>query len=279
MFRRIAVLGTGLIGGSFALAVRRHFPDCRVVGWDRPEVLRQTLSLGVIHEAAAELGAVVREADLVYVALPVGVTLELLPEIAKHAGPQALVTDACSTKAAVCSAAEALFRSGARFLGGHPLAGKEAGGIETAEAELFRGARYALMAGENDADRRVQDFVALVREIGARPVTMDAASHDRAMALLSHAPQLVAVALASEVRAGRIPLELAGSGLRDTLRLAGSPYDIWGEICRTNAENIGAALDGVIAAVERIRGRLGSGALKDDFDAANQLYKALREWH
>src|ERR1700733_9454059 len=118
-FRRVAIVGTGLIGGSFALGLRKHFPESLLIGWDKPHVLRQALERDAIHEAEPDLSRVVGAADLVYVALPVGHTIELLPEIARHAPPHALVTDAGSTKRSVCAVAHDSFHApGARFLGG-----------------------------------------------------------------------------------------------------------------------------------------------------------------
>src|SRR5579863_10517663 len=145
-FRRVAILGTGMIGGSFALALRKHFPDSVVVGWDKGHVLRHALERGAICEGIADLGLAVAGTDLIFVALPVGHTIELLPEIARLAPPDALVTDACSTKRSVCAVAVQSFREGcAQFLGGHPMAGKEISGIEAADASLFHGSKYALI--------------------------------------------------------------------------------------------------------------------------------------
>ncbi len=280
-FRRLALLGTGLIGGSFGLAVRKHFPDARVIGWDREEVLRQAESRGAVHEGCADLGRAVAGADLIYVALPVGLTLELLPEIARRAESQTLVTDACSTKAALCKAAARHFRSGAQFLGGHPMAGKEGSGIGAADGELFRGAQYALIGEASDADPRVQAFAGVVEAIGARPVWLDAETHDWAVAIVSHLPQLVSLALAGVVREETdetgLPLTLAGRGLHDALRLAGSPYAVWRDITLTNTENIRRALDRVIQAIDHLRMRLASRELEYDFDAANEVYKMLRD--
>src|SRR6266849_3751650 len=198
-FSRVAVLGTGLIGGSFALALRRQFEGIRIAGWDKPEVLSRAVASGVIRESCADVTSAIRGADLVYIALPINVAFDLLPEIARSAEPAALVTDACSTKAAIGKAAASHFRTGARFLGGHPMTGRELAGVESAEAELFRNARYVLIANEGDPDPRVQNFAALVREIGAEPAWCDADTHDWAAGIVSHLPQLVAVALARVV--------------------------------------------------------------------------------
>jgi prephenate dehydrogenase len=280
-FSRVAVLGTGLIGGSFALAVRRRFASTQIVGWDRPEVLARAIQLGVIQESAADLTGAVRAADLIYVALPIGVTIDLLPAISCEAAPGALVTDACSTKTAVCKTAENSFRGAARFLGGHPMAGREAAGIENASAHFFLDARYAVVAKEDDTDPRVQKFARLLRELGAQPVSCDAETHDWAAGIVSHLPQLVSVALAhvvlDETDETGLPVSLAGSGLRDTLRLAGSPYEMWRDICLTNSDNIRHSLDRVIQALESVRSRLMSRELADEFQVANELYKILHQ--
>jgi prephenate dehydrogenase len=287
-FRRVAILGTGLIGGSFGLALRKHFPDSVVVGFDKAHVLRHALERGAIHEGFPDLSLAVAAADLVYVALPVGQTIEMLPEIARIAPHNALVTDAASTKRNVCAAAADCFNeSGALFLGGHPMAGKEISGIAAADANLFRGSKYALISsssrGNESAERepRIAEFVALIEKLGAEPVWLKAEAHDRAAAIVSHLPQLLAVALAGVVRNQTdetgLPVTLAGRGLRDALRLAGSPYSIWRDIILTNSDNLEHALDQMIQALEQIRSELRTRALEEEFTAAGELYKILRD--
>jgi prephenate dehydrogenase len=287
-FRRVAILGTGLIGGSFALALRKYFPDSAVVGWDKGHVLRHALERGAIHEGFSDPSLAIAGANLIYVALPVGHTIDLLPEVAKLASPEALVTDACSTKRSVClAAAESFSADGAYFLGGHPMAGKEISGIASADPELFRGSKYAFI-GESAAERagrprdpRVTRFLALVGKFGAEPVWLSAEAHDRAAATVSHLPQLLAVALASVVRGQTdetgLPVTLAGRGLRDALRLAGSPYSVWRDIILTNSDNLDRALGQLIQSLDQLRGDLRSRALEEEFAAAGELYKILRD--
>jgi prephenate dehydrogenase len=284
-FRRVAILGTGLIGGSFALALRKHAPDSVVIGWDKAHVLRHALERGAIQEGFGDLSLAVAGADLIYMALPVGHTIELLPGVARLASSLALVTDASSTKRSVCMAATASFSvNGACFLGGHPMAGKEISGIAAADAELFRGSKYALIrksGGENAGDPRVTEFVALIQKLGAEPVWLDAEAHDRAAAIVSHLPQLLAVALAGVVRDQTdetgLPVTLAGRGLRDALRLAGSPYSVWRDIILTNSDNLDRALGQLIQSLEQLRGDLRTRALEEEFAAAGELYKILRD--
>jgi len=286
-FRRAAIVGTGLIGGSFGLALRKYFPDTVVVGYDKPGVLIDAYDCGAIHEGIPGLAGALTGADLIYVALPVGHTIELLPEIARLAPPDALVTDASSTKRSVCAAAAQSFREGgAHFLGGHPMAGKEVSGIDAAEADLFRGSKYALIraaANEKAAkerESRVAEFVRLIEKLGAEPVWLEAEAHDRAAAVVSHLPQLLAVALAGVVRSRTdetgLPVTLAGRGLRDALRLAGSPYSVWRDIILTNSDNLERVLDQMIQALEQVKSDLRTRALDEEFSAAGELYKILR---
>jgi|SRR5579872_863983 len=287
-FRRVAILGTGLIGGSFALALRKYSPDSVVIGWDKTHVLRHAMERGAISEGFSELSLAVAGADLIYMALPVGHTIELLPEVARLAAPETLVTDASSTKRSVCLAADESFSAnGAYFLGGHPMAGKEVSGIAAADAELFRGSKYALIrqptgarAGEPHG-AQVAKFLALLAKLGAEPVWLDAEAHDRAAAIVSHLPQLLAVALAGVVRDQTdetgLPVTLAGRGLRDALRLAGSPYSVWRDIILTNSDNLDRALGQLILALDELRGDLRTRALEEEFAAAGELYKILRD--
>jgi prephenate dehydrogenase len=291
-FQRIAILGTGLIGGSFALAVRKHFPSAHIVGYDREPILAEALKRGAIQEAVIDLAAAVVDADLIYIALPISTTIETIPEIAQLAPSRALVTDACSTKRKICRAAAEHFKSGALFLGGHPMAGKETEGVASADGNLFSGAKYVLVSdtaisGANDAnytpeefasDPRVAEFLSLLKKIGARPTWLDAETHDWAVAIVSHLPQIAAIALANVIAAEEdddsgLPLTLAGSGARDSLRLAGSPYGMWRDIALTNLDNIARSLDRLAQTIEHLRNNLNSRELERAFTVANGLHK------
>jgi prephenate dehydrogenase len=255
-----------------------------VGGWDRADVARAAQATGAFDEVfSGELALALREADLVFLALPIGVTLDLLPEVVRGVPHHTLVTDACSTKARVVQAAEQLFakQPAPLFLAGHPMAGREVAGIAHADADLFRGAAYALI-GEATGyrDPRVSAFVKLLEKIGARPIWLGAQQHDYAVGMASHLPQLVAVALASflydRLDENGLPITLAGPGLRDSLRLAGSPYSTWRDIVLTNREVLSAALDLLARRMDDLRERLSSRELEADFDAANELYRLLR---
>jgi prephenate dehydrogenase len=303
LISRVTILGTGLIGGSFALALRKYTTEMHVSGWDRPDIAREAKTCGAFDECfSGELGPALHNADLIYLALPIAATIDLLPEVARHAPPHALVTDACSTKVRVAQAADELFpgEKGPLFLGGHPMAGRELPGIAHADADLFREHTYALIAKTSEVvvaghqtpasssadetataqDPRVSAFVKILEKIGARPVWLGAQQHDYAVGLASHLPQLAAVALAGflydRLDENGLPITLAGPGLRDSLRLAGSPYSTWRDIVLTNQEVLAAALDLFARRLDDLREKLASRELEADFDAANELYKLLR---
>jgi prephenate dehydrogenase len=284
LINRVTVLGTGLIGGSFALALRKYTKGMHISGWDRTEVISEAHARNAVDAPFyGELGPALQNADLIFLALPIGVTLDLLPEIARLVPPHALVTDACSTKERIVQAALDLFpgEGGPMFLGGHPMAGRELSGIAHAVPELFRDTTYALI-GESNAPRdpRVAAFLKILEKIGGRPLWLGAQQHDYAVGLASHLPQLASVALASflydRLDENGLPITLAGPGLRDSLRLAGSPYHTWRDIVLTNREVLSAALDLFARRLDDLRERLASRDLEADFDSANELYKLLR---
>jgi prephenate dehydrogenase len=284
-FRRVAILGTGLIGGSFGLALRKYFPAISIVGYGLPDSTAQAVARGAVHESAADVPTAVAGADLVYLALPIGAAVSAIPTIALHTEAHALVTDASSTKALICkTAAEHFFpvkKNGAWFLGGHPMAGKEKSGVEQADAELFRGAPYALVGSREEVEPRVKTFVEVLRAIGTEPVWCDAETHDWAVGITSHLPQLVAVALArviqDETDETGLPLSLAGTGLQDMLRLAGSPYEMWRDVFLTNTENSARALDRLGQALDYLRTRLTSKDLAGEFQTGNEIAKRVRK--
>jgi len=282
-FGRIAIVGTGLIGGSWGLALKSCGCAGRIIGCDRPEVLARALERGAIDEGEPHLASAVRSADLAILAAPVGVIMEHLPHIKAAASPQALVTDTGSTKRAVLERARQVFAGQPLFLGGHPLAGKEISGVEHASSTLFRESRYVLTPTEPEhlEDARVKAFKLLVEQVGAQPFVTDAKSHDHALAFLSHLPQLLATGLASlvanEDHRSAIPLELAAAGFRDMTRLAESSYGVWRDVCLTNADNLKGALDSLIRKLEDMMQQLDNDGLEHEFDEALHLRERWKQ--
>ncbi len=252
-------MGVGLIGGSIGLAVHRRFRRARVAGVDRPGVLRVARARGAVDEATTSLARGLAGADLVVLALPVDAILVILPRVARFLAPESIVTDVGSTKEAINGAARGL-GLGARFVGGHPMAGSERSGIAHADGGLFAGAPWVLCPakGAGTAARRV---ASLLRRLGARPTFLDPRAHDRAMARLSHLPQLVSVALANAVgaREARPFLHLSGPGLRQMSRLADSPPGLWDAILKTNRRAATRALDDFTREIRRLRASLRTG--------------------
>ena len=282
-FQRVAIVGVGLIGGSWGLALKRRGFVVRIVGCDRPEVLDRALEQGAIDEAQPDLAEAVRDAGLVILAAPVAAILEQLPQIRRAAAPRAVVTDTGSTKRAILAKARPIFGKEPLFLGAHPLAGKERSGIENATASLFEGARYVVtpLAPSDLDDERAAAWLVIVRTIGASPFVTDAETHDRALAFLSHLPQLVSTGLASliadEARCRSLPLELAATGFRDMTRLAESPYPVWRDICLTNGDNLLPAIEALIRKLEALKAQLGQDGLKQEFDEAHELRERWRK--
>lgn len=282
-FHRVAIVGLGLMGGSWGLALKQHGFPGRRVGCDRLEVLNRALAAGAVDEGSADLPTAVRDADLIILATPVGVILDLLPQLKGAVPPRALVTDVGSTKRLICQRAREVLGEEPLFLGGHPLAGKERSGLENADAALLENARYVLtpLSPDHLADERVQAFSSLLEALGARPFVMEASTHDRAVAFLSHLPQLVSSGMASMIAEQGaedfLPLELAASGFRDVTRLAESPYSLWRDICLTNIENIQSALEALIDKLETMKLHLSDRELERDFKQARKLRERLRE--
>jgi len=282
-FKRISIIGLGLIGGSWALALQKLGYPAHRVGLDEPAVLERAIASGALHQAATNIDEAIQDSDLIILATPVGRILEMLPQVKSAAPSHALITDVGSTKQRIVECAKELPAGGPLFLGSHPLAGKERSGFGYADADLFRHACYAIVPSSpaDMEDERVKAFVTLLQSIGAQPYVMDAAGHDVAVAYLSHMPQLLSTGLAGMVaeKAGQngLPLELAGSGFRDLTRLAESPYSMWRDICLTNIENIQSALDAMIQKLDTIKTHLSTRELENEFDQARKLREKLRE--
>lgn len=247
----VVFFGLGLVGGSVARATRRAWPKARLIGVDRAVILDVARDDGVIDEGVEPDAArdAVAAADLVVLSLPVLSIVEVMEQL-KEALQGAVVTDTGSTKRGVSEAAQRL--SLTRFVGGHPMAGKSVGGLAHADADLFVGATWFLCPEPATDPAAVQLVRQWVRELGARPVEIDAQEHDRAVALTSHVPHVLVNALAESVL-DMGALDAAGGSLRELLRIAGAPFDTWGDTLATNRAAIDEALLELIERLERLR--------------------------
>jgi prephenate dehydrogenase len=259
IFPKIGIVGLGLIGGSIALAARAIWPASLVIAVDNKDVLETAMRLHAI-DVAAEDPIVLAEADLVILAAPVRQNVALLEELDEHVRQPAVVTDTGSTKRGIVEAARKL-PPRFTFIGGHPLGGAAASGLEHARPDLFKGRPWLFTPTTESGGESLEKLLAFARALGALPRILDVAAHDRLLAFLSHLPQLTASALMQVVgdAVGDDGLALAGRGLVDTTRLASSPAEIWRDIAATNADEIGPALDTLIALLNDLRADLESG--------------------
>lgn len=279
----VAVVGVGLIGGSFALALRQAGFAGRILGVSSAATLETAVASHVI-DAGASLEDAVAAADLVYLAAPVLATIDLFPRLKPLLRPHTLVTDAGSTKAQVVAAAQAA-QMGAQFLGGHPMAGKESRGVTQAEASLFSGRPYVVTPQNPDdlANGLSAEFVDWLRRIGCRTMVMTPTEHDELVAWCSHLPQLVSIGLASTL-ADVLPkdrlqsLQLpVGPGLQSMTRLAESSFDLWADILETNKPAILEALERFESEITSLRAQLQDQSLVNTWTTASVTANRLRQ--
>src|SRR5215208_5212161 len=240
---RIAVLGVGLIGGSIGLAARER-ADAEVVGWGpRPQTLETALDKGAIDRIAATIEEAVGDADAVFACAPVELLPDLVADALKAAKSDCVVTDAGSTKRPL---AEAI--TDERFVGGHPVAGAETAGVANARADLFDGAAWYLTPRADTSGILFERLHRLIVSFGARPSAIDAETHDRMLAAVSHLPHVLANVLVSQAAAAVAegePLPRTGPSFRDVTRVAGANSDIWTGIYLSNRDAIARQIDDV----------------------------------
>ncbi|MBI4332278.1 MAG: prephenate dehydrogenase/arogenate dehydrogenase family protein [Chloroflexi bacterium] len=257
---KISIIGLGLIGGSLGLALKKYDPDAQVTGFSRrAETLSLALDRGAIDAAAASLKEAVDGANLVIIATPILAARAILKEVGPLLPASSIVTDTGSTKVAVTEWAADYLPRNVRFIGGHPMAGKEKSGIEFAVADLFHDCTYCLTPAPQ-TDEEALDYVkGLVSRIKARPLLIDAQKHDHLVAAISHLPFLLSAAL-MELCAGDPSWpemsQLASSGFRDMTRLASGDPVMYKDICVTNSVEISGYVDGFLKELERTRSLL-----------------------
>jgi len=243
---QVTIVGLGLMGGSLAGALKKR-GSCREV-WGvarREETIKEAMRRGFINVGTCDLAEGVEQADLIVLATPVRTILELIPQVGSLAPAGCLLMDLGSTKARIVEAMKALPLY-LQAIGGHPLCGKEASGIEAAEADLYEGATFVLTPLRRTSPEALALAQELVKAVGAQPLLMDAERHDRLVAAVSHLPYLLSVGLvaaAEEVAAeDELVWELAASGFRDTSRLAASDVTMMLDILLTNRQAVGETL-------------------------------------
>ncbi|HXE89852.1 MAG TPA: prephenate dehydrogenase [Terriglobales bacterium] len=289
--RQITVVGTGLIGGSLALALRQRRLVERVVGCDREEILAEACARNAIDDGFTDAVRAAEGSRIVVLAAPVGQILDLIDRLGPCLPPDTLLTDVGSTKAEIARRARIVFgeRAAQRFLPGHPMAGKELSGIEQADGELFRGAVWFLtpLAGQELTQPLVADYIHLLEGVGARTVALGAEQHDLLCAWTSHLSQMLSTALAATLADFREDFaadfgaevdlsQVGGRALRESTRLAASPYHIWRDIALTNTENIAQAIQRLEQHLAHIRENLRTPELREEFERARQFKNSHR---
>ena len=279
--RQVTIIGTGLIGGSLGLALKKYGFTGRIVGCDRSTVLAKAQSRGVIDVGIQDMPQACENSDVVVLATPVGAVIDLLERLGPVLPLETLITDVGSTKADVLARARDVFgdRAPTRFLAGHPMAGKENSGIEQADPDLFAGAIWLFtpQPGQDIRRGRLGEYVEWIERIGARVLEMDAGRHDRVCAWISHLPQMLSTALAATLEeefGNAADIEaIGGRALREMTRLARSPYSMWRDIALTNTANIQDALLRLEQRLAHLRENLRTRELETEFDTAHRFRK------
>lgn len=275
-FHNIAIVGVGLIGGSLGLAIKKRSPGTQILGVGRNQNrLEMALRLGAIDAFRIDFDLGLKDQDLVVLATPVEHILDTLPSLGKSLNSGAIVTDVGSTKRAICKKAWESLPPHAEFIGGHPVAGRETVGVENSDADLFLNAPYVICPRPEGESKNVEHLRLLAEAIGAQPMIMSAEEHDVAMSYVSHLPQILSTALANL----SVPehVAISGSGFRDMIRLAGSPYSIWESILSTNRENIDMALETFIERLRTMRSALKDKGLAEEFLSAANTFRMVHK--
>jgi len=283
-FKQVTIIGTGLIGGSLGLALRKRHLAARVVGCDRAPVIKRAKECGAIERGTSNISEAVRGSDLIVLATPVITIIDLIERLGPSLSARTLVTDVGSTKEEIVRrAAKSFGRAAAqRFLAGHPMAGKEHAGVEFADADLFDGAAWLFtpLPRQNPHAGLCGEFIHCVEKLGARVALLDPAEHDRVCAWISHLPQMISTALAATLVEEFGPeaplLEIGGRALRDLTRISGSPYSMWRDIAITNRGNIADALHKLEQRLAHIRENLDTRQLAAEFEQAHELRKSQK---
>ncbi len=285
--QQITIVGTGLIGGSLGLALKKGGFRGKIVGCDSKAVLARAKRRRAIDRGVADPIEASQGSDVVVLATPVGSIIELIERLAPRLSSNTLLTDVGSTKAEIVSRAGRAFGKDAarRFLAGHPMAGKENSGIAFADAGLFRGAVWFVtpLPGQESKTGVVAEYLRWVRKTGARIAALDASEHDQLCAWISHVPQMISTALAAtlvEEYGENAPLlESGGRALREMTRIAASPYSMWRDIAITNKKQIADALLKLEQKLAHIRENLDTRGLEEEFELAHGLKNSSAQRH
>lgn len=274
-FKNITIIGVGLIGSSFALALKSRGFKGKITGIGRNRKnLIKAKKLGIIDAYTTEYSKGVKNADLILLAIPVGSFMAIIRNIRRSIKKGAIVTDVGSVKDRIVKEIDPLMPEGVHFVGAHPIAGKECSGIKCASAELYRSARCVITPGPNTNEAALKKIIRLWKKVGSTTVLMSPAEHDMIFGTVSHLPHVIAYALVNSImNTGNNILSHGGRGLRDMTRIALSPPELWRDICASNKKNILKSLMKFSSSVSRLTRLIE----KSDWNSLEKEFRKAKE--
>lgn len=282
-FKKITIIGVGLIGGSLGLALKEKELNFKIVGVDKQEVIEKAIARGAIDEGTVNLKEGIKEADIIIIATPVKTILNLLPQISPFLKKGCLVTDTGSTKVKIIEIANQVLPQDVHFIGGHPMAGSEKCGIEIADPHLFQEKTYILTPTNKSNLIAIEKIFLIIRMIGAKRLILDPPEHDRIVGAVSHLPQIMAVSLINMISIltqeenNNNYFKAIGGGFKDMTRIALSPSKIWEDICDTNKETLLEMIQKFKQYLNLIEDKLINDPedLKEEFQKASKLRETI----
>ena len=282
-FNKISIIGVGLIGGSLGLALKEKNPNFKIVGIDKQEIIEKAITRGAIDKGTVNLEEGIKEADVIIIATPVKTILNILTQINPFLKKGCLITDTGSTKQQIVQKANKVLSKDTLFIGGHPMAGSEEYGIESADPHLFQDKTHILTPTKKSNLIVIEKISSLIKMISAKRLILDPLEHDRIVGAVSHLPQIMAVSLINMISElaqkenNNNYFKAVGEGFKDMTRIASSPYKIWEDICETNQENILKMIQEFRNYLEVMEDKLKNdpSSLKEEFQKARKFRESI----
>jgi prephenate dehydrogenase len=278
-FKRVAIIGVGLIGGSIGLRMKAMGYPGTIIGYDYQETLDEAVMRGAIDIGVGDISEAVLDSDLIILALPYDETQKLLPTIIKTAKQNAIVTDTCGTKAALVNLALKTEGARADFIGGHPLAGSNRQGIANADADLFVNGYYVLVPSKKSLPGHVESLKWWVRSLGAYPMVLEPALHDQVMASTTHVPLMIAIALtnwlAQASKEQPLLQKLAIGHFLTMTTITALPLEVWESVLKTNVKEVLPALKAFREVLEKCEKDLKAGRLDEIWQTGHSFQRSL----
>jgi len=282
-FDQISIIGVGFMGGSLALAFKKYGLSKKIVGISREETIKKALKLKIIDGGFPyeKIDKGIDGSSLIILSSPINIIIEHIKILSKIVNPDTIITDIGSTKEKIMETALEEFSDGVYFVGGHPMAGSEKSGVDTADPSIFINKSYALVPSVNTPRLVMDKLRDIIITIGSIPVILTPRVHDEIVAAVSHLPQMLSVVLMNVVGSfdndSGDYFNLSGGGFYDMTRIASSQFKIWEDICKTNQNNIKKAISVYIEKLEKIKELIGNEKLKSEFEKANHFREMLNK--